>query len=672
MMKYQFIALVGTLLCCYNATAQTSDTTRTKQPIALTIDAGKVVAKVSPTLYGIMTEEINHSYDGGLYAELIRNRIFKDDAAKPVYWSASSDKNDSALISLDTTQHINDTLTVCLKLNAANAAAGHPVGIANEGYWGIPVLPKTTYRVSFYAKTSTAGSGPITISLQTNEGKLLAQAPVKSMGSNWQKYSVTLTTGAGITPSANNRFVISVAQPGTYWFNLVSLFPPTYHNRPNGNRIDLMQKLADLGPTFLRFPGGNYMEGNTMAQYYNWKKTLHDLSVRPGHPGTWRYRSSDGIGIMEFLQWAEDLNIQPVLAVFAGYTLNREYVSAGPALQKFVDDALDEIEYVTGSTTTKWGAQRAADGHPAPFSLTYVEVGNEDFFDRSGSYDGRYAQFYDAIKAKYPKLQIIATTKVTSRKPDIIDDHFYRRPADFQKDTYHYDTFSRSGPKIFVGEWASRPSGSRAATPDMSCALGDAAWMTGMERNSDHVIMAGYAPLLVNVNPGAMQWPIDMIGYDAVTSYGSPSYYAQQMFYKNLGDGVLQSNISGISQVPVPPAPPRRSAANDTARATPPPTEYMPTLSYVVTRDSKTGMVYLKVVNIVGEPQPVQISMQGISSVQPVATVITLSGKPEDTNSITEPEKLMPVTSTVKGVMKNFTYTFLPYSVTVLKINTKL
>ena len=656
MLKYQLIAFVCAILCCHHTIAQPSDTTHISQPITLTIDAGKVVAKVSPTLYGIMTEEINHAYDGGLYAELIRNRILKDNTARPVYWSASPDKTDSAIISLDNTQPINDTLTVCLKLHAATAASGHPVGIANEGYWGIPVRPATTYRVSFYAKTDAAASGPLMVSLQSNDGKIWAQAPVKSISSNWAKYSATLTTGAGITPSANNRLVISTAQPGTYWFNLVSLFPPTYHNRPNGNRIDLMQKLAALNPKFLRFPGGNYMEGNTMAQYYNWKKTLHDLSVRPGHPGTWSYRSSDGIGILEFLQWTEDLHIQPVLAVFAGYTLNREYVAAGPALQPFVDDALDEIEYVTGSTNTKWGAQRAADGHPVPFPLRYVEIGNEDNFDRSGSYDGRYAQFYDAIKARYPALQLIATTRVKSRVPDVYDDHFYRRPADFEKDTHHYDSFSRSGPKIFVGEWASRPSGNRTATPDMACALGDAAWMTGMERNADHVIMAGYAPLLVNVNAGAMQWPIDMIGYDAMTSYGSPSYYAQQMFYNNVGDGVLASAIGTIPQILVPPAPPRRPAANDTARVAVPPSppQYMPALSYVVTRDSKTGMVYLKVVNIAGSPQPVQINLQGVSSVQPVATAITLSGKPEDTNSITEPEKLMPITSAVKRSDEKF------------------
>ena len=671
-MKNAFIRLVPVLFYLLISVTHVHAQTQpagSGQPAVLTIDAGKVVAKVSPALYGIMTEEINHSYDGGLYAELIRNRIFKDDTKKPVYWSVTPNKEDSTLISLDSSQHINDSLTVCLKLDAGQASAGNRIGIANDGFWGIPVRPGTTYQVSFYAKTDAAQSGPLTISLQDSTGKMLAQAQVNAVGSNWQKYKAVLTTGRTITPSATNRFVISVQQPGTFWFNLVSLFPPTYHNRPNGNRIDLMQLLADLNPKFLRFPGGNYVEGNSMGDYYDWKKTIHDVSLRPGHPGTWRYRSSDGIGILEFLEWAEDLHIQPVLAVFAGYTLNRQYISAGPELQKYVNDALDEIEYVTGGTGTKWGAQRAADGHPAPFALNFVEIGNEDFFDRSGSYDGRFAQIYDAIKAKYPSLKLIATTKVTSRTPDLIDDHFYRRPADFEKDTHHYDTFSRTGPKIFVGEWASRPPQSRTATPDMSCALGDAAWMTGMERNSDLILIAGYAPLLVNVNPGAMQWPIDMIGYNAMTSYGSPSYYAQQMFYKNVGDGVVSSEISGISSIPVPPAPTRPGTAPP---ATPPVPEVMPTLTYVVTRDSKSGIVYLKVVNILGDAQPVQINLKGIKNIKQEATAITLSGKPEDTNSITDPVKLVPVASVVKGVKPAFSYTFLPYSITVLRLQTSL
>jgi alpha-L-arabinofuranosidase len=232
------------------------------------------------------------------------------------------------------------------------------------------------------------------------------------------QYSVTLATGA-LAPTENTRFVISVGTTGTLWLNQVSLFPPTYRDRANGNRTDLMQLMAGLKPGFLRFPGGNYLEGNTIAQRFEWKNTIGPISQRAGHESPWGYRSDDGLGLLEFLEWCEDLNMQPLLAVYAGYSLDGEFVSPGAALQPYVQDALDEIQYITGSTSTPGGAQRAADGHPAPFPLTYVEIGNEDFFDASGSYDGRFTQFFDAIQQSYPNLKLIATTTVTSRTPDI-------------------------------------------------------------------------------------------------------------------------------------------------------------------------------------------------------------------------------------------------------------
>ncbi len=282
---------------------------------------------------------------------------------------------------------------------------------------------------------------------------------------------------------------------------MASLMPPTYHDRPNGNRIDIMEKLAAAVRTltFLRFPGGNYLEGNTIAERFDWKKTIGPRVDRPTHLSPWGYRSSDGMGLLEFLEWCEDLHMQPVLAVYAGYSLQGERVTPGPDLAPYVSDALDEIQYVTGDTSTKWGAERSKDGHPQPFTLKYVEIGNEDQFDKSNTYNDRYAQFYKAIKAKYPDLQLIATTPVTSVRPDVIDDHYYRSPQEFYSDVHHYDKTDRNGPKIFVGEWATLEG---SPTPDFGAALGDAAWMTEMERNSDIVIMASYAPLFTNVNPG--------------------------------------------------------------------------------------------------------------------------------------------------------------------------
>ncbi len=635
----------------------------------------QVAAKVSPQLYGLMTEEINYSFDGGLYAELIRNRSFKEDVKEPVHWSLVQENGGAGSMTLDPSTPFNDAVGTSLKLAISTSAKGQRVGIANEGFWGIPVRPNTQYHVSFYAKASPGFSGPITVSIVSDSGAtVLASAQLPRISGEWRNYQVSLTTG-GIAPSAQNHFVISTNQAGTVWFGMVSLFPPTFKNRANGNRADLMQLLADMKPAFLRFPGGNYLEGNTIATRFEWKKTIGDASRRPGHLNDgWKYWSSDGMGLLEFLNWCEDLQIRPVLAVYAGYSMHQERVKPGSDLAPYVQDALEEIEYVTGGPNTVWGARRAKDGHPAPFQLEYVEVGNEDNFDREpGSYDARFAQFYDGIKAKYPALSIIATTKVNSRMPDVIDEHYYRRSEDEMAAHAHdYDSRARSLPKVFVGEWATRVG---EPTPNMSAALGDAAWMTGMERNSDLVIMSCYAPLFVNVNKGAMQWRTDLIGYDGMSSYGSPAYYAQQVFSRNHGDEVLASSVQGIpSKEWQPPAPRQRPAAPgqvQTPTAQPPP-EQVPLVFFDTTRDSKSGSIYLKVVNRAGMPQAVHVKVDGTAPLDSRGQLITLAANsPDDTNTITEPRKIVPVTSTVEGLGQDFTRTFPPYSISVLQLKRK-
>jgi alpha-N-arabinofuranosidase len=355
-----------------------------------------------------------------------------------------------------------------------------------------------------------------------------------------------------------------------------------------------------------------------------------------------------------------------VLAVYAGYSLKGQYVKPGPDLEPYVQDALDEIEYVTGDTTTTWGARRAKDGHPAPFPLEYVEIGNEDWFYRSGSYDGRFAQIYDAIKAKYPKLQLIATTKVTSRTPDVMDDHFYRTSMQMQSDTHHYDKTARTGPKIFVGEWATREG---APTPNMNSALGDAAWMTGLERNSDLVVMHCYAPLFVNVNPGAMQWRTDLIGYDALTSYGSPAYFAQKMFSANRGDVELPVVAENLPTRDWQPPASRRSGATATNL---PPIQKVPTLFYNATRETKSATIILKIVNTGGTEQAVHLEINGVPRIEASGEALVLSASaPEDTNSITEPNKIVPVATTADGLGTDFTRTFPAYSITVLRMKTR-
>jgi len=608
------------------------------QAPSLAIQADRPTAKVSPMLYGLMTEEINFSYDGGLYPELVRDRAISRGWGALSHWTLVARGNSVVKVSIDEETGPSAALTRSLKVSVSAATQAAPAGLENDGYWGIPVRPQTSYAGSFYAKTNSAGV-PVTVSLVNDEtGVTAATATVSGLTGEWKQYSFTLKTGQ--TPvTSNNHLIMTIPRPATVWFDLVSLFPPTYHNRPFGNRIDLMEKMAAMHPKFLRLPGGNYLEGDHIAERFEWKKTIGPWVDRPTHPSPWRYRSSDGMGLLEFLEWCEDLKIEPVLAVYAGYSLAQEHVEPGLALEPYVQDALDEIEYATGGADTKWGAERAKNGHAAPFPLHYVEIGNEDEFDRSGSYDGRYAQYYKAIKQRYPGLQLIATAPIKSMRPDVLDEHFYMAAEKAFSDANHYDKTDRNGPKIFVGEWATREG---EPTPNLEAALGDAAWMTGMERNSDIVIMSSYAPLFVNVNPGGMQWATDLIGYNALTSYGSPSYWAQVLFGSYLGTEVVATTL----------------------------TYGGPRVYASVTRDEKLHKLFVKVVNASSEAQSLSIALSGVVKVGPEAKLITLSGKtPNATNSITNPKAIVPVERKIQVPGPKFEQRFAPYSINVLEMS---
>ena len=787
---------------------------------SLTVRVNQPGVKISPMFYGLMTEEINHSYDGGLYAELIQNRDLKDNEKQPSHWSLVQ-KSGTGSLALDPTQPVpNTALTHCLRLDVKNAQGPLGVGASNDGYWGVPVATNTTYRVSFYAKARPGYTGNVSLALENTDGsQAFGRATVPQLTSEWKKYDLTISGGAAPLKTVG-RFTVYATGTGTVYLTHVSVMPPTYKNRPNGNRPDLMQMMTDMNQSFLRMPGGNYLEGDTIPTRFDWKTTLGPTEGRPGHMGTWGYRSSDGLGLLEFLHWCEDINVEPILAVYGGYSLRGDYVKPGADLQPYVDDALDEIEYLIGAAKTKWGARRIADGHPAPYRLRYVEIGNEDWFDRSGSYDARFAQFHNAIKAKYPQLQTIASANVKGVRPDVIDDHYYRSAAAMAGDAHHYDNYDRTGPKIFVGEWASTEG---SPTPTLMAALGDAAWLTGLERNSDHVIMECYAPLLVNVNRGASQWGTNLIGYDAATAFGSPAYYVQKMFANNKGDTVLPVDVQAASAATV--AAPRGGVGVGTwltqaeyrnikvtgpngqalmqsdfgaggAKAgdwTPKTGEWRvqdgafrqtgngekalalsgdpnwgdytmtlqarklsgdegflvlvhakdegnfvwwniggwgntrsaleksiggsksqlgpdspikvengrwynirvevkgnlircflddklinevrdvpPSAMYATSsRDSASGDIILKVVNMSSAAQSLQINLQGAQGVGGTATATILSGQPTDVNTVDAPTKVAPRTATVTGASANFPYTFLPYSTTVMRLKAR-
>ncbi len=618
-------------------------------PAHLSLNLDLPGVAVSPTLYGLMTEEINYSYDGGLYGELVRNRAFLDDSKRPSHWSPIGNE---ASISLEASGP-----------TSARPVALHVKGAAtNEGYWGIPIRTGASYRLELWTKSSSGQ--PIHADLESGNGSTVyARGEVKPVGGEWQKLTVLLRTAKATAPTKDARLVLR--SEGDFWLSQVSLFPPTYKGRPNGNRPDLMNMLTELHPKFLRFPGGNYLEGNTLADRFPWKQTLGPIETRPGHRSPWGYRSTDGMGLHEFLLWSEDMNAKPVLAVFAGYALNGQYVKPGPDLEPFVSDALDEIEYVIGSPNTKWGAVRAKAGHPKPFPLECVEIGNEDGFDKSGSYEARFVQFYDAIKAKYPRLKVISTIggkdylgqkfPMEKRTPDLWDEHYYAEAWDMMGMADKYDSYDRKGPKVFVGEWAShdtippwRAGPNAGPTPNMKCALGDAAFMTGLERNSDIVRMACYAPLLVNVNPGGRQWSLNLIGYDALNVYGSPSYYAQALFSKYLGARTVPLKLSDV---------PTQSNGDRTLNA----------LFASATRDPKTGGLYLKLVNALPTAQDVDIDLQG-GSIGPDGTMIVLTGDLKAMNSIDEPKLIAPITTPIHGLGNAFRQTLPPHSVVVLSL----
>jgi alpha-N-arabinofuranosidase len=670
-------------------------------PAVLKIDASKAAGKVSPMLYGLMTEEINFAYEGGLYGELIRNRSFKADAVvprvspetyeageylpvtfrpdtRPKYWTVVG----GASMVLDTNAPLNEFLNVSLKLDASSASSKSPVGVANGGYWGIPVKPKSTYSLSFFAKADAGLTGPLTVSIESVDGNTtFASAEVSGLTTGWKKFQAKLKT-RDVPASKENIFKLTTRTPGTLWLQNVSLFPPTYKNRANGNRPDIMELLAAMKPRFLRFPGGNYLEGNAFNQRFNWKETIGPVERRPGHPSPWGYWSTDGFGLLEFAEWCEDLNMEPLLAVFAGYCLGQGgVIAAGPKLDPYVREAIEEIEYLTGDArTTKWGSQRAQDGHPKPFKITCVEVGNEDWFDRSGpqragSYDGRFGQFYDGIKKKYPQLRIISSCGyeqpqslwVKCRTPDLVDEHYYRNMEEMMAQAFKYDSYSRTdASKIFCGEWATRVG---SPTPNMAGALGDGAWMSCMERNSDTVLMSCYAPLFVNVSqvtgPGrSMQWSSDLIGYDSLTSYGSPSYYAQKMFSTMHGDEILATETLNV---------PTRTWQRPVRRGnTAPAPEQLKELFFVATREVKSGLIYLKVVNTSGSAKQIHIQVDGAPKLKSKAEAVVLAGKSlDDTNSINTPENLIPHSETVTGISSRFSRDFPPYSITVLKLKTR-
>ncbi len=539
---------------------------------AITIDLAHPGLPLSPDMYGIFFEDINHAADGGLYAELIQNRDFEynrppedmrwiDDSTvinprgwKERYrrpddlhaWSLVLEGKVAASMHLDTRQPSNAVNPQSMRFEVTRLERGR-AGVANEGYWGIPVKKGASYHLSFWARKDDRSGGTLTATLESRSGQTYASHEITGLSGTWGRFDATFICGAD-DPQA--RFVLSAGSVGTVWLDIVSLFPAeTWKNRPNGLRPDLARMLADMRPSFLRFPGGCVVEGATLENRIQWKRTVGDIAGRPGHWNLWGYRATDGIGFHEFLQLCEDLGAQAMYVVNVGMSCQGRGGMVAPKdqLGDFLQETLDALEYAMGPVTSRWGAMRQANGHPEPFQVKYVEIGNEN---GGPDYHEAYKFVQSGIKNRYPGIITIAnehfrlTDDDRRRFPgvgiEMVDEHFYQSPAFFYDQSTRYDVYDRSGGvDIYVGEFAVTQG--EPGTGNLRAALGEAAFMVGMERNADIVKMASYAPTFVNVRD--RRWNPNMIVHNTHQVYGTPSYHAIKMFSRNRPDRVVPTVV---------------------------------------------------------------------------------------------------------------------------------
>ncbi|MDE7409909.1 MAG: carbohydrate-binding protein [Muribaculaceae bacterium] len=505
--------------------------------VTLNFDAAKRGPMISPLQYGIFYEEINNAGDGGLYAELIRNRCF-EDASSPDYWSAIG----GATMTLTRSGLMNENRRAALnlKLNGANE------GILNTGYWGIPVRGGETFRLTVWLKSDNGYKGTMTAAISEKDIVAATGSTDISLDGKWQKITMSVTAADTDQYIGNGQFHLTFSNAGSLTVGMVSLFPKTYMDRENGCRADLAKMLEGLRPKFVRFPGGCYIEGDGTLEgqrRFEWKKTIGPIEERPGHfNANWGYPSTDGLGFHEFLQLTEDLGAEPLFVVNVG--IGHGWIKDYTDIDEYIQEALDAIEYCNGDVNTYWGAKRAENGHPEPFNMRLIEIGNENYNfddDRSDHYPERYKAFYDAIKAKYPDITLIGNVEAwgtddpswrNSFPVEMVDEHYYRTPKWFESRYNKYDSYDRSGPKVYVGEYA--VTDGYGTNGHLRAALGEAVYMQGLENNSDICVMASYAPIFYHEERGG-GWLPDMIRFNHESCFGTPSYYVQQLMPQYLG-----------------------------------------------------------------------------------------------------------------------------------------
>jgi alpha-N-arabinofuranosidase len=637
------------------------------QPINITVTVDKPVSSIPSTMWGIFFEDINFAADGGLYAELVKNRSF-EFASPMMGWK---DLNSSRY-------SLNDTSGAALVINRGVDAGANPrfaritvkgdhgYGLSNEGFRDMGIKKDMTYNLSMMASQQNGSAVKIRVQLIGANEKIIGETTLAPEGATWKKYTA--------------RFKATETDPKAklnIWFNgkgvidvdMISLFPSdTWKNRPNGMRADLVQLLADLNPGFIRFPGGCIVEGRELATRYQWKKTVGPAENRELIVNRWNtefahrpapdYFQSFGLGFFEYFQLAEDLGASPLPVLSCGMAcqFNSAEVVPMDELDPYIQDALDLIDFANGNGSTPWSKLRLDMGHPAPFNLKMIGVGNEQW---GSQYIERYTAFAKSIKEKYPEIKIVASNGpgpggelfeyadkfFRSRETDIIDEHYYNKPDWFLKNAARYDSYDRKGPKIFAGEYAAQSVGtvSPLNKNNWETALAEAAFMTGLERNAAVVNLCSYAPLFAHVD--AWQWTPDLIWFDNLKSYGTPNYYVQKLFSTNRGSDVILM-MSGNA--------PLTGQQNLYASAV---------------LDRNKNEIVMKLVNAGDKSVNTNLTIAGVKKLNPKATMTILKADARDAvNSIEAPMAISPVNKVIDVKSSKLELTLEPLSFYVIRV----
>ncbi len=653
--------LSGCLICCAFA-----------QRITVTIQAGSARPSegrgsagrpISPDIFGIFFEDLNYAADGGLYAEMVQNRSFEYSSLDHPGWHAFTGwemvkrggAKGSYFIGDANPLHPNNPRY--LETDCDAGGEGSAVGISNSGFDGMVLKKGEEYNFTVFARQQPGRSISLEIRLESKDGALRGRAEIPQLTSEWKKYSATILADKD---DENGRLILLARGRGIVYLDMISLFPQkTFRNRPNGLRADLAQAIADLKPRFIRFPGGCLVHGDGLKNLYRWKDTIGPVEHRREQKNIWRYHQTLGLGYFEYFQFCEDIGAKPLPVVAAGVSCQNtdrywgvgQQAIAMEEMPAYVQEVLDVVEWANGPAATEWGARRAEAGHPEPFNLQYLGVGNEDA--QTPAFRERFKIIYNAVKAKYPDLTVIGTVGPNPEGPDydngwkfadelrleMVDEHCYKPPHWFWANLDRFDAYDRSRSKVYLGEYAAHDV--RRQTT-LRSALAEAAYMTSLERNGDMVRMSSYAPLLGKL--GHTQWNPDLIYFTNTTVNPTINYYVQQMFNLNAGDFYLPVAVDSLEK------------ADNFA------------LSPV--RDSKSGDIIVKLVNGGPDSRSLRIELVGVENIATNAVKTILSGDPLTVNDAGNPQPLVPEISTI-AVGPVFDYESPPHSLTVIRIKSQ-